>query len=106
MAGRYSREQWQAWIAEQEQSGLPISEFCRRNDTLVASFYYWRKKLSTGTAGATAQETSRAHFVPVAIKESVEVEITLPCGATLRVPHSGPTLEQVLKTLLEFGATS
>ena len=106
MAGRSSRAQWQSWIAEQEQSGLPISKFCRGKDTSEATFYYWRKKLAAEGAVNRAQETSRSPFVPVSITGAAEVEITLPCGATLRVPDSGPALEHVLKTLFEIGATA
>ena len=107
MAGRrYSREQWQDWITEQAQSGLSISEFCRGRDVPEASFYHWRKKLAgERKPGRMAGRKSSSLFMPVSIKESAEVEIALPCGATLHVAHDGSALRHVLKVLLEIGAT-
>ena len=108
MAGRrYSREQWQDWITEQAQSGLSISEFCGGRDVPEASFYHWRKKLAgERKPGGMAGQKSSSLFVPVPIKESAEVEIALPCGAILRVPHDGPALQHVLKALFEVGTTA
>ena len=104
---RYSREQWQAWVLEQAESSLSISEFCRDVDVSEASFYNWRRKLAgEAKAGRTADLKSSSPFVPVSIRESAEVEITLPCGATLRVPHHGPALGDVLRALFEIGATA
>ena len=39
------REYWQCQIAEQEQSGLSASAFCRTRGIALASFYAWRRRL-------------------------------------------------------------
>ena len=107
MAGRHSREQWQELIAEQEQSGVTIAEFCRLQDVGPASFYQWRKRLRGEQEAGRAEEPVREPpFVPVSITGTSEVEIALPCGATLHVAHDGPALQQVLKALLEMGRTA
>ena len=107
MSVRYSREQWRDLIAEQERSGVTVAEFCRLKDVAEASFYQWRRKLSSEQkAGQAKTPNSESPFVPVSIKGTTEVEIALPCGATLRVPHDGPVLRHVLKTLLEIGHTA
>ena len=107
MRRRYSREQWQEWIAEQQQGELSVTEFCRRKDVPENSFYHWRRKLSAeGETGERSQQKSDSPFVPVAITGSREVEIALPCGAMVRVPHDGPALQHVLKALLEIGSTA
>ena len=108
MAGRrYSRGQWEEWISEQAHSGLPVSEFCRGKDLRESAFYYWRNKLASEfEAGQGAPQKAEAVFVPVAISATTEVEIALPCGATLRVPHDGPALQHVLKALFEVGTTA
>jgi transposase-like protein len=32
-------------IAEREQSGIPIKEFCKSHQISQAAYYYWRRKL-------------------------------------------------------------
>ena len=36
---------WRGVIADQEQSGLTVSEFCRKRSLAAGSFFNWRRKL-------------------------------------------------------------
>src|ERR1041385_3054887 len=38
-------EQWRERIAEQEQSGLSVKQFCKGRGLAECSFYAWRKRL-------------------------------------------------------------
>lgn len=69
---------WRFVLCEHAESGLSISEFCRREGVSQASFYQWRKKLAgsaatttatsaasrTGNTGELAANTS---FIPVEV---------------------------------------
>ena len=45
-------------------------------------------------------------FVSVTVTGSPVVEISMPCGATIRVPNDSSSLRPVLQTLLEIEARS
>lgn len=48
MTKRFSiaqRNQWKEKILSQQQSGLPISSWCRQNNIPIHNFYYWKGKL-------------------------------------------------------------
>jgi hypothetical protein len=92
------REQWLAWVAEQAESGLSVQQFCSERQIAVNSFYAWRRK-ALGKTVSTA-----ATLVPVSIaRESLRLEIELPCGATVKVPQDEVFVRQVLEVLLELG---
>ena len=99
MRRSYSREQWSEWLAEQRESGVPISKFCVEKGIPEGSFYHWRKKLSA----ETSEEDS---FVAVSVVATVAIEIDLPCGAKVRVPADRSSVDCVLRSLIEIGANS
>lgn len=103
MRRRYSREEWLGWIGEQEKSSQSVVEFCRHKKLSEKSFYLWRRKLR-GERSRT-KETSES-FLPVSIVGTTSIEISLPCGATLRLPSDEAVLQRVLKLLLELGSPS
>ena len=43
---RRTRDEWRDVVARQKQSGLSISEFCRREALTENSFYRWRRVLA------------------------------------------------------------
>ena len=95
---RYSREQWVEWLSEQRSGGLSIAAFCQQKRVSQNSFYLWRRKL----AQQISPGRSVSPFVPLAIVGGGQVEIELPCGATIRVP-SEESARQILSILLEYG---
>ena len=88
---RYSAEQWAAWFEEFDAGDFTIAEFCRLKGVGVNSYYLWRRKLPV--------VASEPAFVSVEVDTTDVVQITLPGGATLRVPNHAEALRPVLEVL-------
>jgi transposase-like protein len=97
--GRFSREQWQAWIAEQAESGLSVAAFCSSREIPAQSFYVWRRKLVSKTISAAPT----GPFVSVSVRNLGQVEVDLPCGAIIRVPSDDSSIRRVIDALLRSG---
>jgi hypothetical protein len=46
-------ELWRQWIDRQKISGMSAASFCRRHSLAVATFYFWKRRLS-GQARSSA----------------------------------------------------
>lgn len=92
---RRTREEWRDLVRRQRESGLSISEFCRREKTTEGSFYRWRR---------TFGEEGEPSFVPLTVVESRRVEVDLPCGATIKIAADQESLRQVFAALLSVEA--
>ena len=120
MRRRFTQQQWVDWIEEQSRSGLTVTEFCRRKKVGQNSFYLWRKKLAglarepyqfnsskTRARASRSQPASKSSspssFVSLSIAGTPSVEIDLPCGATIRLPHDEVVMRHLLSALLELG---
>lgn len=113
--------QWRDRLRRFEQSGFNVAEFCQIEDYSVASFYRWRKKLSTDSLDDRA-----ACFVPVEVPihtlqaadsdrlhrrcsqgDEHGLQIELPGGALARLGRDASDQEQcrlirnVVQTLRE-----
>lgn len=88
---RRTREQWREVVDRQQQSGLSVSEFCRRESVTQNSFYRWRRILTDEAA---------ANFVSLSVVERATVDIELPCGATVKVAADRASLREVFAALL------
>ena len=97
MRKRFTADQWTAWFAEFEQSGLSVTEFCLKIDVNQNSFYRWRNKLQANSTNSAGQQ-----FVSVVLPDSNQVAIEFDCGAILRVDNHCQSLRPVLKTLIEL----
>lgn len=96
--------QWRERLGRWRNSGLPIVEFCRREEISQASFFAWRKRLAGQRAvGARPRSRRRNHeaqpprFVqlspPAAWPTNGGVQITLPGGAVVALPpHASSVL--------------
>ena len=98
---RYSRDQWRAWLFEQAGSDVSVVEFCRRKGVSAKTFYLWQRKLADEPAG---QETVDHPLVPVSLVGGAQVEIDLPCGATIRLPSDESAARLILSVLMELGS--
>ena len=96
---RYSREQWLEWQVEQVSSGQSISNFCKQKQVSENSFYAWRRKLDAELK--TSQPSTP--FVPLSIVGGEQLEVDMPCGATIRVPSDELSVRRILAILLELG---
>ncbi len=121
MAGRGGKRRdpararsWRLRIREQEQSGLSVREFCRREGRKDWTFRWWRQELirrDKAPALTPPAEPIGAlpAFLPVRLVDLEAVaprpvpaiEIVLPAGPTVRVPHGFDprTLGEVLAVL-------
>ena len=84
-------------LAEQQESGLTIKDFCYNHGIAPATFYYWKKRLT--------QKPGRKNFIPLIVKPSgidlskgsaysemstgkeALLEVVFPNGTILRVKH-------------------
>lgn len=93
-------EYWRRLLAEQEQGGGRIREFCQRHGVSEHSFYAWRKRLGRETPVTFALvETNRAAS---AVPDMIEV--ALITGERLRIPCEAQALRVVLSVLREARA--
>lgn len=122
MGKHYSAEQWAVWVGEQRDSELSVAEFCEWIGVSLNSFYRWRQKLAAEDRLSTREELARERqvasgdtrrplatkglmsseprFVPLTVLTSPAVEISLPCGAVVRVSNDDRSLRRVLGILL------
>ena len=113
-------EQWRERIERQQQSGLTIAEFTRREGVSPASFYAWKRKLfgPTGRAcAASHRQVSRRPPAPQSAKPQVAqgtflqvpiphqptspwIELALADGTMIRIPEQNlAALQAVLHCL-------
>lgn len=50
---------WMQIIAQRQQSGLTVKEFCAQQDIPIKQYYYWQHKLRIRFAPAQAPETKK-----------------------------------------------
>ena len=96
-AGTTSEKKWTELIRQQQQSGLPVSVFCRDRGFSDQAFYYWRKRLSGG-------EPVRFALVAAdAASDPAPIELLLASGDRLRIAPGADalTLRTVLNILRE-----
>jgi hypothetical protein len=103
MGGRWNESRALAWkerLAAQQQSGLSIAEYCRREEISPPSFYVWRKRLRRQKASRRNQtarsiRTNSRLFVPVRLASGAEpvggLRIELPGGTVVTLPAEAST---------------
>jgi transposase-like protein len=91
------REWWRRQIQRQQQSNVPVAEFCRRHGINVVTFYSWKRRfrdasqaveLNRSKPQVASKPASSATFVPVSILESSstgQLEIAFGNNCTLRL---------------------
>ena len=116
-------EQWRARMTRYSGSGLTVAEFCRLEEVSSASFYQWRKKLRTGSAGVSGGRSNAGtgrrpgSFVPVVAvggsacddqRRGDVVLLRLTNGVRVEIPCSEPGLVErvVLSAGQQDGATA
>lgn len=94
------RSEWQARLERWQKSGLGVREFCAGEDVGEPVFYQWRKKLGwkarerrEKSVAGPIKSLQQALFLPLEIARATSVnaaapiEIELPTGCKIRVPH-------------------
>lgn len=82
------RSAWVRRLGEWRTSADTVAAFCRRQRVSVATFYYWKRRL-TWSGGGTPREVQAPDFLPVRLRPEMSagtIEIQLPNGALVRLP--------------------
>jgi hypothetical protein len=79
------RSEWLARLRRFSRSNMSVTEFCRREQVAVPSYYQWRRKLANATSEMDAGGEP-ATFIPVQVASSAELQVTFPNGARLTLP--------------------
>ncbi len=66
-------EYWQNHITCWKQSDQTQKDYCRAHDLAVATFSYWKRKLTQTNGG-------QSHFFPLAVISERQTEATVPPG--------------------------
>ena len=102
------RQFWQMVIETWQDSGMPVSKFCKAEGLSEGTFYNWRKKLS----GAHSQrnepaDPSPSAFIEIAMPKSdhTALELVLCSGNTLRISSTADNkiLSNVISVLRQAG---
>ena len=80
---------WAKHMKDQAQSNVTQRAYCKTHGLTLTQFYYWRRRLASGTAAKPAERKPRSvspggtGFVPVKLAPSPSYQsllITLPSG--------------------------
>ena len=95
---------WMQIIAQRQQSGLTVKEFCAQQDIPIKQYYYWQHKLRIRFAPAQAPETKKEEvptLVPLSAAIPVQDSLIVKCGAfSLEVTEH--TSERLLQKTLQL----
>ena len=103
---------WRRALADQEESGLSVRQFCQRKKIAEASFYGWRRELALrdreGNGSERQAGSAAGHeqaFVPLRVTPSpvlaAGLELLHPSGHVIRIPagFDDETLRRILSIL-------
>jgi transposase-like protein len=95
-----NRDQWRERIAEQERSGVSVSQFCQTRGIRAHLFYYWRKRLREQQQPMRFALVERGPARQEAASEA-SLELVLASGERLRIGAGvdATTLRTVLTAL-------
>ena len=75
---------WQKLIQQQQESGLPVSAYCRERGLSAASMFAWRRRLRPASSRPGAETFKPVKIVPAATlyssgeKSDSAIELCLP----------------------------
>lgn len=75
---RYSTEQQQSVLMEQEKSGLNISQYCKQKGLSDKLVYKWRKRRLEPLGGNFAQVITEPRREKITIRLSDGIELQVP----------------------------
>jgi len=101
------RQFWQTVIETWQNSGMPVSKFCKAEGLSEGSFYNWRKRLSGQSQRNKQAELSSPAFIEVSManRDHASLELVLSSGHTLRIGSGAEskTLSDVISVLRQAG---
>jgi hypothetical protein len=100
------RERWRRIIAQQQNSGLSVAEFCRRQQVPASSFFAWKRRLARE---AHAAGPAFVQLEPVSVPQpgsepnssdgAIELHLDRGRHLLLRPGFDAPTLAAALALL-------
>lgn len=75
MSNKKQEEIWQERLNRFEQSGLSMSEYCRRNSLNVHQLVYWKKRLKQLLGGSFVQISGSNRPVEIHIGNKVKLVV-------------------------------
>jgi hypothetical protein len=98
-AGARKRTEWLDRLRRFGRSKLSVSEFCRRENVSVPSYYQWRRKLADAISEVDAGEQP-ATFIPVQVSSRSDLDVTFPNGVRLTLAaHNRQHVEMLIESL-------
>jgi transposase len=99
-----ARHAWAERLARFATAGLTTAQFCAAEGVSVASFYLWKRRLTTPTPSTLPEPSGGAdepRLLPIRLPDQAPaVELVLPGGPTLRI---GPGADEAtLRCLLRL----
>ena len=86
---RHSREQWQAWIDQQQASGLSESVFCEQQGINPKRLSHWKRRLHQRTSPIIAESTHHDEWIELPLASphpsGWDIELDLGQGLCLRL---------------------
>ena len=95
MSNSSLRQEWDAILSEQANSGLTKKAFCEQRGLNAATFYYWQRRLRA------TQEEGAVGFQRVLPPADHELTVCLPSVEVVLRSGSAATLAQVIKALAD-----
>lgn len=99
---------WRQVLANQKNSGLTVTEFCKRRRISSGSFYLWKNRLSPESIKPRLSYTlSKPSLVPVEVlpdSNGAEIVIELPNGIKIRSGDIGTTIDLIRQLNQEIGS--
>jgi transposase-like protein len=92
-------------IEAQQESGLSIAAFCKKEGISQAAYYYWRRKLAGGVSKPNKKSPPAFLEVVMPRDNTVALELVLSSGNTLRINPGADNkiLGHVLSALKQAG---
>lgn len=93
-------------LAQWQESGLNMKEFCTQHNISYYKFKYWKKQkqISDSIVNTAPFETSKGEFLPIGIKSGnidSELTITYPNGVQLHCPDK-MDLSKIIQLIKTF----
>lgn len=99
------RSEWLDRLRRFSRSNLSVTEFCRREQVSVPSYYHWRRQLADAMSEVDARREP-ATFIPVQVASSAELQVTFPNGARLTLPAHNRQYVQVFIESIAMARTT
>jgi len=91
-----SRQESEALVGEEQQSGLTQSAFCRERGLGLSTFHYWKRKVASAEAGdgtrVSAASAEQSAFTEIALPGAEDGGETRPSEVELELSPGVPVI--------------